>query len=78
MWMGADTGVPSDNTVALDAMQDRPKDRGNLLAIKASWSARLLLPLTGHILYERLEPGGYYDPGAETAHFLRFELSSSL
>jgi hypothetical protein len=78
MWMRADTSVPFDPRVSPSAEAERPKDRGNLLTVKVSWLARLTLPLTGHILYERFEPGGYYDPGVKTAHFVRFELSTSL
>jgi hypothetical protein len=78
MWMRADTSVPFDPAVSPDEEAERPKDRGNLLAVKISWSGELILPLTGHILYERFEPGGYYDPGVRTADFMRFELSTSL
>jgi hypothetical protein len=78
MWMRADTNVPFDPEVSPEAEAERPKDRGNLLTVKISWRAKLALPVTGHILYERFDPGGYYDPDAETAHFLRFELSTSL
>jgi hypothetical protein len=78
MWMRADTSVPFDPRVSPEAEAERPKDRGNLLTVKLSWRVKSALPVTGHILYERFDPGGYYDPGVETAHFLRFELSTSL
>jgi len=78
MWMRADTSIPFDPRIPPEAEEERPKDRGNLLAVKISWHAEPALPVTGHILYERFDPGGYYDPGMETAHFLRFELSASL
>lgn len=78
MWMRADTDVPLDAEAAPGEVPERPRDRGNLLTLNLSWSARVLLPLTGHILYERFDPGGYYDPRAKVAHFLRFELSTSL
>jgi hypothetical protein len=78
MWMRADTSVPFDPAVSPEAEEERPKDRGNLLAVKVSWRAKLVLPVTGHILYERFDPGGYYGPDVQTAHFFRFELSTSL
>jgi hypothetical protein len=78
MWMRADTSVPFDIAVSPDAEAERPKDRGSLLALKVSWCGDLPLPVSGHVLYERFEPGGYYDPGARTAHFMRLELSTSL
>jgi hypothetical protein len=78
IWMRADTSVPFDPEVSPSEEAERPKDRGSLLAVKLSWRSELAIPVSGHILYERFEPGGYYDPGTETAHFLRFELSTSL
>jgi hypothetical protein len=78
MWMRADTSVPFDPAVSPSAEAERPKDRGNLVTLKLTWRSRLALPVTGHVLYERFDPGGYYDQGVKTAHFLRFELSTSL
>jgi hypothetical protein len=78
MWMRADTSVPFDPAVSPSDEEERPKDRGTLLTLRLSWRARLALEFTGHLLYERFDPGGYYDPGVKTADFLRFELSTSL
>jgi hypothetical protein len=78
MWMRADTDVPLNVEAAPADVPERPKDRGNLLVLNLSWSAGVGLPLTGHVRYERFDPGGYYDPGAKVAHFLRFEISTSL
>jgi hypothetical protein len=46
--------------------------RGLLSKVKLSW--RLKKYLSGHLLWERFDPGDYYFDGADTAHFLRCEL----
>jgi hypothetical protein len=78
MWMYADESVPLDTALSPSDVPEGPKDRGNLLALKLSWAAEVVLPITGHILYERFDPGGYYGPDAKTANFFRIEISSSL
>jgi hypothetical protein len=78
MWMRADRSIPFDPEVAPQAEPERPKDRGSLLVLKLAWTPRVTLPITGHILYERFDPGAYYGPGAQTASFFRLELSASL
>jgi hypothetical protein len=78
IWMRADTSIPSDPNVAPEGKPERPKDRGNLLVLKVTWSAEVGMPISGHVLYERFDPGGYYRPDAETAGFFRLELSTSL
>jgi hypothetical protein len=77
-WMCADTGVPLDPTTPPDQEPLRPKDRGNLLVLRLSWSVKTALPLGGHVLYERFDPGGYYGPDAKPATFFRLEVSTSL
>jgi hypothetical protein len=78
IWMRADTSVPLDPFTPPDRVEEQPRDRGNLFLVKLSWRAKAALPLTGHILYERFDPGGYYGPDAETASFFRLEVSTSL
>lgn len=48
------------------------KDRGVLSVLKLSWSAGG--SLSGHLQWERLDPGDYYGEGRDTVHFLRWQL----
>jgi len=45
--------------------------RGTLSIVKVDWNLKKYL--TGHLLWEMLQPGDYYAAGSDTAHFLRWE-----
>ena len=80
MWMWADKSIPLDPNIdplSLEG-QMQPKHRGNLLAMKVTWRVPAGVPVSGHVLYERLDPGDYYGSDARTADFFRVELSTSL
>jgi hypothetical protein len=79
MWMRAATGSPFEPSISPGSEPERSKDRGRLLAVRISYRLQSVVPLTGHILYERFDPGGYYYyPEAKVASFLRVELGASL
>ncbi|HUV37618.1 MAG TPA: alginate export family protein [Patescibacteria group bacterium] len=46
--------------------------RGTLMTAQLKWSFTEYL--SGHLLWERFDPGSYYHDGADTAHFLRWEI----
>lgn len=46
--------------------------RGTLFSARLKWSFTKYL--TGHLLWEGFDPGSYYRDGADTAHFLRWEV----
>jgi hypothetical protein len=71
MWLNANQG---NTTVdATGRPTQTPTDRGSLLVLKISWQAGT--HLSGHLLYERFEPGRFYIGWAKDASFLRLELS---
>ncbi|MBN1884756.1 MAG: alginate export family protein [Candidatus Krumholzibacteriota bacterium] len=47
------------------------EERGLLTRVWLKWRATRYL--TGHLLWERFDPGNFYDTDADTAHFLRWE-----
>lgn len=48
-------------------------ERGMLSALKLNWSWTEYL--SGHLLWERVDPGDYYADGSDPIHFLRWELN---
>lgn len=70
MWMGQ---TQAASTLPVDA---DPSHRGSLLVLRFSWKAAGRF--SGHLLYERFEPGDAYVPSAGNASFMRFEVSTSL
>jgi hypothetical protein len=48
-------------------------ERGLLSAVKLNWSWTDYL--SGHLLWERFDPGDYYAEGSDPAHFMRWEFN---
>jgi hypothetical protein len=76
-WMLADTSVPLSLETPPGSVVGASRDRGSLLTFRVSWNPENL-PLEGHILYERFDPGAYYPSGAKTADFLRFQITAGI
>ena len=82
-WVGLDYGVRErieleGRVKMMWAPQDRAAAweggnyRGTLTVLKLNWS--WTENLSGHLLWETLQPGGWYGDGAGASHFLRWEI----
>jgi len=66
-------GAPQESPAWWSDLFATGSDRGALSIVKLNWSWTNYL--SGHLLWERFDPGDYYADGSDPAHFLRWEFN---
>jgi hypothetical protein len=66
-------GAPEESPAWWSDLFATGSERGLLSILKLNWSWTDYL--SGHLLWERFDPGDYYAEGSDSAHFLRWEFN---